>query len=109
MRTAKVFFKDEEAGILIQHDNGSFSFRYHDRWVADSGKPGISLTLPKTRKEFHSKFMFPFFYSMLPEGTNRQIACKLNRIDREDHFGLLMATAKYDSIGAVRVVKTWNE
>ena len=46
---------------------------------------------------------------MLPEGTNRQIACKLNRIDREDHFGLLMATAKYDSIGAVRVVKTGNE
>ena len=46
---------------------------------------------------------------MLPEGSNKQIACKLNRIDREDHFGLLMITAKNDSIGAVRIVKMENE
>jgi HipA-like protein len=32
MRKAKVLFKNEEAGILTQHDDGSFSFRYHDDW-----------------------------------------------------------------------------
>jgi serine/threonine-protein kinase HipA len=42
---------------------------------------------------------------MLPEGSNKQVACKLNRIDPEDSFGLLMVTAKNDSIGAVRVIK----
>ncbi|MDQ3143014.1 MAG: HipA N-terminal domain-containing protein [Bacteroidota bacterium] len=108
MRNAKVLFKNEEAGILTQHDDASFSFRYHDDWVADNSKQSISLTLLKTEKEFQSKYLFPFFYNMLPEGSNKQVVCKLNRIDREDHFGLLIITAKNDSIGAVRVIKLEN-
>ncbi len=94
-----------EAGILTQYDDGSFGFRYHDAWIADTSKPSISLTLPKTEQEFHSKFLFPFFFNMLPEGSNKQVACKLNRIDRDDYLGLLMTTAEEDSIGAIRVVK----
>lgn len=108
MRKAKVLFRNEEAGILTQHDDGSFSFRYHDHWIDNSSKPGISLTLPKAEKEFHAEYLFPFFYNMLPEGSNRQVVCKLNRIDREDHFGLLMTAAKNDPIGAVRIVKSEN-
>ncbi|MDT8417749.1 MAG: HipA N-terminal domain-containing protein [Lutibacter sp.] len=106
MRTAKILYKDEEAGVLTQHDDGSFTFRYHDTWIANSNKPGISLTLPKIEQEYNSKFLFPFFYSMLPEGSNKQVVCKLNRIDQDDYFGLLMTTAKHDAVGAVRVVKT---
>jgi HipA-like protein len=105
MRSAKVLFKDEEAGILTQLDDGSFTFRYSHAWVADSTKQSISLTLPKTEKEFHSKYLFPFFFNMLPEGSNKEVACKLNRIDQNDYFGLLMTTTKTDSIGAVRVIK----
>ena len=56
MRQAKILFKDEEAGVLTQHDDGSFTFRYHEAWMADPYKPGISLTFPKTEQEFHSKF-----------------------------------------------------
>ncbi len=105
MREAKVLFKDEEAAILTQHDNGSFTFCYLDDWLNDKEKPSISLTLPKSEQPFHSEFLFPFFYNMLPEGSNKQVVCKLNRIDKEDYFGLLMTTAKNDSIGAVRIVK----
>lgn len=105
MRKAKILYKDEEAGILTQHDDGSFTFHYHDYWIADSSKPGISLTLPKREQEFHSKFLFPFFYNMLPEGSNRQVVSKYNKIDLDDYFGLLMTTAKDDSIGAVRFIK----
>ncbi len=105
MRSAKILFKNEEAGILTQHDNGSFTFSYADSWFVNRDKPSISLTLPKTAQEFHSNFLFPFFYNMLPEGSNKLVACKLNRIDLEDSFGLLMNTAKNDSIGAVRVIK----
>ena len=108
MRKAKVLFKNEEAGILTQYDDGSFSFRYHEDWVANNDRQSISLTLPKNEKEFHSKFLFPFFYSLLPEGSNKQVACKFNRIDRGDYFGLLMTTAKHDSIGAVRIIKLEN-
>jgi HipA-like protein len=105
MRQAKIFYKDEEAGVLTQHDDGSFTFRYHDAWIADSDKPGICLTLPKTEQEYHSKFLFPFFFNMLPEGSNKQAVCKYNRIDQDDYFGLLITAAKNDSIGAVRVIK----
>ncbi len=105
MRKAKILYKDEEAGILTQYDDGSFTFCYNDIWMGDNNKPGISLTFPKNRKEFRSEFLFPFFYNMLPEGSNKQVVCKLNRIDQTDYFGLLMTTAKYDSIGAVTVIK----
>ncbi len=106
MRQAKILYKDEEAGILIQHDDGSFTFRYSDSWIKDTGKPAISLTLPKAAREYKSGFLFPFFYNMLPEGSNREVVCRLNRIDPKDYFGLLMLTARYDSIGAVRVITT---
>jgi serine/threonine-protein kinase HipA len=109
MRKAKVLFKNEEAGILIQHNDGTFSFRYQEDWVTNNTKPSISLTLPKSEKEFHSPFLFPFFFHLLPEGSNKQMVCKLNRIDPDDYFGLLITTARHDSIGAVRVIKFEDE
>lgn len=105
MRSANVLFKDQQAGILTQHDDGSFTFMYNEEWMADENKPDISLSLPKHRQPFHSEFLFPFFYNMLPEGTNKQVACKMNKIDEDDYFGLLMLTAKNDCIGAVRILK----
>jgi serine/threonine-protein kinase HipA len=73
--------------------------------MTDNSKPAISLTLAKTTQEYHSDFLFPFFYNMLPEGTNKQVVCRLLRIDENDYFGLLLSTAKYDTIGAVTVMK----
>jgi HipA-like protein len=108
MRSAKVLYKDEEAATLTQHNDGSFVFRYHSTWIGDTNKPSICLTLPKSEKEYHSKFLFSFFYNMLPEGSNKQLVCRYNRIDRDDYFGLLMITAKNDSIGAVTVIKINN-
>jgi HipA-like protein len=105
MRKAKVLFKDEDVGILTQNDDGSFVFRYHEAWVENASKPSISLILPKTAREYHSKFLFAFFFNMLPEGSNKDIICKSHRIDRNDDLGLLMTCAKDDSIGAVRIIK----
>lgn len=105
MRQAKILYKNMDAGLLIQHDDGSFTFRYNDSWMSDGTKPNISLTLPKQQQEYHSINLFPFFYNMLPEGSNKQVVCKLNRIDLSDYFGLLVTTAKSDSIGAISVVK----
>ncbi len=105
MRTAKILFRGEEAGALSQDDDGEFEFHYNKAWVNDIKKPPICLTLPKSLEAYHSKFLFPFFYNMLPEGTNRQVVCHLNRIDQGDYFGLLLNTSKYDTIGAVTVIK----
>jgi serine/threonine-protein kinase HipA len=65
----------------------------------------ISLTLPKNQQEFHANFLFPCFFNMLPEGSNKEYLCKSYQIDDEDYFGLLMIAAKYDSIGAITVIK----
>lgn len=105
MRKAKILYKDQEAGILVQHDDGTFTFRYNDVWMSDSNKPGVSLTLPKTQQEYYSEHLFSFFYNMLPEGSNKQVVCKLMRIDPKDYFGLLLTTGKTDIIGAIRVIK----
>jgi len=105
MRQAEIYFKGEEAGLLTQQEDASFTFRYHERWMSDNRKPPISLTLPKTKQEYYSDYLFPFFYNMLPEGTNKQVVCKHMRIDEDDYFGLLLTTAQYDTIGAVTVKK----
>lgn len=42
---------------------------------------------------------------MLPEGSNKQVICRRKKIDTDDYFSLLVTVAKYDTIGAVRVIK----
>ena len=105
MRQAEIYYKDEKAGILTQLDNGHFEYEYDHLWFTDSSKPSISLTLPKTNKTHKSPYLFPFFYNMLPEGTNKQVVCRHMKIDTDDYFGLLLTTARYDTIGAVTVKK----
>lgn len=105
MRQAEIYFKGEKAGLITQQDDGSFTYRYDDLWMLDNNKPPISLTLPKNKQEYKSEYLFPFFYNMLPEGTNKQVVCKHMRIDNDDYFSLLLITARYDAIGAVTVKK----
>lgn len=91
------------AGTLTEQSRQRFVFRYDDNYFNDTSKPAISLTLPKTQREYNSEFLFPFFFNMLSEGVNRKLQSTLWKIDEEDNFGLLMATAQYDTIGAVTV------
>lgn len=101
MRSAKVYMRGIEAGTLTENDNGSYTFRYEDSYFANSSMPEVSLTLPKIQKEFTSDYLFPFFFSLLSEGSNKAAQCSLLRIDEKDYFGLLLATTSYDTIGAV--------
>ena len=105
MRIAKVFFKNEEAGRLIQEDNGEYVFCYHSNWLLDSSKPGISLSLPKSLVDYKGVHLFPFFFNLLPEGVTKQLICKKKKIDADDYFGLLLEVGQGDTVGAVRVVK----
>lgn len=109
MRQAEIYYKGEKAGMLTQHDDGSFTYRYDDQWMADRSRPSISLTLPKSRQDYQAPHLFPFFFNMLPEGTNKQVVCRLMRVDRDDYFSLLTITAQYDAIGAITVKKINKE
>jgi HipA-like protein len=103
MRKAVVYRNGVLAGILIEENRRSYTFRYDDVYFNDSNKPAISLTLPKAQREYYSEFLFPVFFNMLSEGANRKLQCTQLRIDEEDDFGLLMATAQFDTIGAITV------
>ena len=103
MRRAEVYRNSVLAGILSEADSGSYTFTYDSGYYNDNSKPGISLTLPKTQLTYTSEHLFPFFYNMISEGTNRVLQSKLLRIDETDFFGLLLATAQYDTIGAIIV------
>jgi serine/threonine-protein kinase HipA len=91
------------AGQLIEEDRRHYTFRYEDAYFADPTKPAVSLTLPKTQQEYQSGFLFPYFFNMLSEGVNRKLQCRLLKIDEEDNFGLLAATAEFDTFGAVTI------
>jgi serine/threonine-protein kinase HipA len=103
MRKVEVYRNGILAGFLAEEDRRNYVFRYDDNYFADSTKPSISLTLPKTIQEYKSEFLFPFFYNMLSEGVNRKLQSTQLKIDEEDNFGLLTATAQYDTIGAVTI------
>jgi HipA-like protein len=90
-------------GILLEENRKSYVFVYNDAYFLNHDKPAISLTLPKTQQEYRSPFLFPFFFNLLSEGANRKLQCRQLKIDEEDDFGLLMATAQSDTIGAITV------
>ena len=103
MRQATVFRNGLAAGILTEESRERYTFRYHDAYLADPALPPISLTLPKTAQEYHSPYLFPFFFNMLSEGVNKRLQSLQLKIDEADSFGLLLATAQWDTIGAVTV------
>lgn len=103
MRELAIYRNGIQAGTLIEENRRSFVFRYDDLYYLDPEQPAVSLTLPKTQKEYKSEVLFPFFFNLLSEGVNRKLQSLLLRIDEGDHFGLLEATAQYDTIGAVTV------
>jgi serine/threonine-protein kinase HipA len=103
MRKAEIYRNGILAGILTKTDRGGYVFTYDTLYFYDVTKPGISLTLPKNQLEYTSEHLFPFFFNMLSEGTNRAIQSKQLKIDENDFFGLLLATARYDTIGAITI------
>lgn len=103
MRSVEVYRNHELAGIFTEENTSSYIFRYVEAYYADPSKPAISLTLPKTKQEYHANHLFPFFFNMLSEGVNRKLQSRILKIDEADDFGLLAATAGYDTIGAITV------
>jgi serine/threonine-protein kinase HipA len=105
MRAAKVFTNNILAGTLTETDDGKYIFRYDDAYLLDNGNRAISLSFPKRKEAFVANELFPFFYNMLSEGANKALQCMTLKIDENDAFGLLLATADNDTIGAITVKK----
>ena len=105
MRVAEVFTNGVLAGTLSETDDGKYIFKYDVAYLLDSRNRAISLSLPKRKEAFVADELFPFFYNMLSEGANKALQCMTLKIDENDAFGLLLATAGNDTIGAITVKK----
>ena len=103
MRALKIYRNEELAGVLTEENRSSYIFRYEDGWLADPLKPAVSLTLPKSQQQYQATELFPLFSNILAEGVNRKLQCRSLKIDEMDEFGLLSATALYNTVGAITV------
>ena len=88
-----------EAGILQETDDREYVFTYGENY---HGEP-VCLAMPVRKDPYRSNHLFPYFYNMLSEGSNRQMQSLLLHIDETDDFGIMLATAQCDTIGAVTV------
>ncbi len=101
-KRAEVYYNNIPTGYLIKKE-GKFIFRYAKEYLADDSLPSISLTLPKRDESYVSVFLFPFFSGLLAEGENKDIQCRVLKIDENDSFTRLLKTASENTIGGVTV------
>lgn len=99
-RRATVHYKDHVAGYLSETEGG-FCFTYDGGYLG-YGLP-ISASLPLREEPYQSAELFSFFRGLLPEGWYLDIVSATAKIDQNDLFGLLLAAASSDTIGAVAV------
>ncbi|HJY63720.1 MAG TPA: HipA N-terminal domain-containing protein [Ignavibacteria bacterium] len=99
-RKGLVYYKNIFAGTIEQTEDGII-FTYDEEYIQNHNIP-ISLTMPVKKESYTSKFMFPFFDGLIPEGWLLEITEKNWKVDRRDRMGLLLAVCK-DCIGAVGI------
>ena len=91
------------AGVLRELDTEPrYEFCYYADYVNAGGMP-VCLAMPLQKDPYVSDVLFPFFFNMLSEGENRMMQSSVCHIDKEDSFGIMLATAQYDTVGAVTV------
>lgn len=103
MKSGTVYLRDEPAGTLVKTDDGEYVFRYEPTYFANPAKPAVSATLPKSKIEYRSNHLFPFFFGLLAEGYQKERQCRELHIDENDDFTRLLETSAYGAIGAVYV------
>ena len=107
MKSAKIYFDDILVGILTQDESG-FTFTYLDEYLNSENSRPISLTLPLRKEPYKSKFLFPFFDGLVPEGFLLNLACSHFHLNYLDRMSILLKTAK-DVVGNVSVREIKDE
>lgn len=102
MRIAQVFYNNQLAGILLKSE-GAYRFTYDKNYLLAPGNRPVSLTLPLREAPYESNVLFPAFINKLSEGSNKILQTRLLKIDENDYFGLLLATAGGDGIGPLTI------
>jgi len=102
MKKAQVFYNGRLAGILSKTPDG-YLFVYDKGYLAMPDSRPVSLTLPLREELFSSDVLFPAFINRLSEGANKAMQNRMLKIDENDYFGLLLASAGSESIGPLTI------
>jgi len=103
MARAEIYNSGILAGHLEKKGPDDYHFAYTTGYYTNPSLPPISLTLPKTRQSYQSSTLFSFFAGLLTEGINKDIQCRLLKLDERDDFTRLLRTADEDTIGGITV------
>lgn len=103
-RKLLIYSNNVQAGTLTQLSPNEYEFVYDAEYCKGKGAP-LSPTLPISTDVYRSKFLFPFFANLLPEGANKRTICRLLHIDERDYFSLLSSFAGKDFIGSISVAE----
>jgi hypothetical protein len=93
MKQAAVFLYNHIAGILTEDETG-YTFQYDNEFLESAHAEPISLTMPLTKRHYHSTILFPFFDGLIPEGWLLNIAERSWKINEKDRMSLLLACCK---------------
>lgn len=102
MREADVFLFGQMAGRLRDEDENGFVFVYDAEYLSRPSATALSFTLPLRPEPYRSRFLFPFFDGLIPEGWLLDVARESWKLDPRDRMGLLLACCR-DCIGAASV------
>lgn len=108
MRAARIYYKEIEAGILTETDEGTYKFQYLPQYVTTYPGQFITFSMPVALYPYIDKRLFAFFEGLIPEGWLLDIASKSWKINQNDRMGLLLACCA-DCIGAVSVIPVVDE
>lgn len=101
VRKARVFKNGILAGYLLA-SRRKFVYIYDRDYLANGGA-SVAIGLPRAKRIFYSRYLFPFFSGLLPEGENKAYICKKLRINPDDKFAMLVELAQHETIGNVTV------
>lgn len=100
MRQAKILYDNILAGILTETDDGYYTYKYDQNYIANHSALFITFTMPVNDTLYKENRLFPFFEGLIPEGWLLDIASKNWKINTNDRMGLLLACCQ-NCIGAV--------
>lgn len=102
MRQAEIYYNNAKAGILVETNDGVYTFQYYPEYIKEHPNDFITFSMPVKEIIYKDKRLFAFFEGLIPEGWLLNIATKNWKINPNDRMGLLMNCCS-DCIGAVSV------
>jgi len=104
MQQGKVYRNGVFAGILTKQDDESYMFRYDENYNSFP----ICLAMPPSKKPYISKHLFPFFFSLLSEGSIKELQCLKYKLDKDDDFSRLLKTSS-SLVGSIMIEEVSDE